>query len=138
MQYFFIILLFIAILLEGTVTTLPLVLVTLILYSVSSKKVDIFFFAFIAGLLLDVFLVRGTGLTSIFYLCVLLLISLYERKYEIKSPLFVFLVTGLATALYLFIFSRHNIFLQSSISMLLAGGIFRLSKILIKNKGVST
>lgn len=138
MQYFFIILLFIGILLEGTVTTLPLVLVILILYSICIKKIEIFLIAFISGMLLDIFLVRAIGLTSIFYICVLLLISLYERKYEVKSPFFVLLITGLVCALYLFIFSRHTVVLQTIISMLLSGGIFSLSRVLFKDKGAST
>lgn len=137
MQYFLGLLLLIAILLEGTVTTVPLVLVILILHAVCIKKVEIFFIAFVAALLLDVFLIRGTGPTSIFYLCTLLLIFLYEKKYEIKSLFFVLLITGLSCTLYLFIFVKQDILLQTTISILLAGGLFSVFRLLFKNEGVA-
>lgn len=122
---------------EGTITSLPLVLVVLILMSVGLKKADVFLIAFLSGLLLDVFLVRITGVTGIFFLSILLLIFLYNKKYETKSLFFVLLATALSVIFYLFIFPTPDIFLQVIISTLLAGGLFSLLGLFFLKKGTT-
>ena len=134
MLYFLFSLLFIAIMLEGTFTSLPLVLITLILLSISMRKSDIFLVAFLASLVLDVFLVRATGITSIFFLCILLLIFLYDKKYDVTSLSFILIITALSCGFYLFIFPSPNIFLQVIISTLLAGGLYSLLGIIFQKK----
>ncbi len=127
-------LVFIALILEGTVTSLPLVLVALILLAINLAKTDVFLIAFLSSMLLDVFLVRATGLTGIFYLCILLLIFLYNKKYETQTLVFILLATALSSTLYLFIFPAPDIFLQVIISTLLAGGLFSLFRLRTQKK----
>lgn len=134
MQYLLYVLLSIAILLEGSVTSLPLVLSALLVLAVNLRKQDVLLAAFLAGFFLDIMLVRPVGLTSIFYLCMLLLVFLYEKKYEIKSLFFVVLFGGLSSALYLMIFHSPDYFLQIVISVLIAGGLFSLLRALNKKK----
>lgn len=134
MQYLLYLLLSIAILLEGSITSLPLVLSILLVLAVNLRKQDVFVVAFLAGFLLDVLLVRPVGVTSIFFLCILLLVFLYEKKYEIKSLFFVILFTGLSSAVYLMIFHSPDFFLQVVISTLIAGGLFSLLRALSQKK----
>jgi rod shape-determining protein MreD len=134
MQYLLYVLLGIAVLLEGSITSLPLVLSMLLVLAVNLRKQDVFVAAFLAGFLLDVLLVRPVGVTSIFFLCMLLLVFLYEKKYEIKSLFFVVLFAGLSSALYLMIFHSPDFFLQVVISTLIAGGLFNLLRALNHKK----
>lgn len=134
MQYPLYLLLCIAILLEGSVTSLPLVLSMLLVLAVNVHKQDVFVAAFLAGFLLDVMLVRPVGLTSIFFLCMLLLVFLYEKKYEIKSLFFVVIFAGLSSALYLMIFHSPDYFLQVVISTFIAGGLFSLLRAVNQKK----
>jgi hypothetical protein len=104
MIYWLFILLTITIFLEGTVTTLPLVLVCLLCLTILLRNPFMFFIAFLSGFFLDVFAIRPVGQTSIFFLLVVLLIFLYQRKYEINSYPFVILASFIGSFFYLFMF----------------------------------
>lgn len=118
----------IAIVLEGTVTSLPLVLIALILIAVHLKTSDVFFLAFLAGIILDLFLVRQVGESSVFFLLVLFCIFLYERKYEIESTIFVTFASMLSALIYLIIFPSPFRLVQIATVTLLAVVIFRCKK----------
>lgn len=99
-----VLLLVICVLLEGSVTTLPLTLLLLIVLYCLTRADWIFIAAFVAGIILDVFLIRPLGVSSIFFLSTLLLIFLYQRKFEITSMYFMAGAQILCSMCYLWIF----------------------------------
>ncbi|HVZ58325.1 MAG TPA: hypothetical protein VG935_01040 [Patescibacteria group bacterium] len=119
--------LIISVIAEGILTSLPLVLISLILFTIRTRNHDVFFYAFISGIFLDILHVRPIGETSIFFAIVLLLIFLYERKFEISSLLFALLATLVSTSFYLLIFQVPGSLIQIIFSVLVAGLIFSLS-----------
>jgi len=104
MIYWLFVLLVITIFLEGTVTALPLVFVSLLCLTILLRNPFMFFVAFLSGIFLDVFAVRTVGQTSIFFLIAVLLIFLYQRKYEINSYPFVTFASFIGSFFYLFVF----------------------------------
>lgn len=88
------------IVLEGSVTTVPLVLLYLILLTVFTSKHVVFGVAFGAGILIDLLLVRPIGQTSAFYLLFLFFIVLYERKYEMATVPYVLATSLVGTISY--------------------------------------
>lgn len=134
MQLFFILLLFISIILEATITTIPLVFITLFCFLIFRRNGIIFPFAFFAGLILDIVLLRVPGTTGIFYLLVLLLVSLYQRKYEIYSAPFVAVASFFGSLLFLNVFHYEQIFLQTVISTIIAVILFTVIRLLYSKK----
>jgi len=98
----------ISIFLEGTVTALPLVFISLVILTIATRNLFLFVLAFFAGILLDAFALRQIGLTSIFLLICVFLMLLYQRKYEINSYPFVLLASFVGSVVYLFIFGYGN------------------------------
>lgn len=107
-------------------TTLPLTLVVLVLILVLSKGFLAYLVAFIAGLVVDLLMLRHLGTTSLFFIIFLFILSLYQRKFEIKTVPFVFLSSFLGSIFYLRLFGYDNILLQSLISAFLAVLFFKL------------
>lgn len=128
-------LLFIAILLESTLTTLPLVFIVLLCGAVVYKNAEVLIAAVISGVILDMLLFRRIGGTGIFFLITLMLAFLYERKFEIKSLPFILIASFAGSLAYSFIFIKSEILLQSIVSCALAVCVFfvlRISKTTIK------
>lgn len=100
-------LLLLAIFFEGSVTTLPLTLLILLILTVIRRDEMVFVAAFVAGLLLDVLLLRVWGQTSLFFIIFVFVILLYERKFEIASLPFIIFSTVFGTLSY-FLFSQQT------------------------------
>lgn len=126
-------LLIVSLILEGTITTMPLVLMSLMLLTIHLKHQDMFFYAFISGVILDVFLVRQIGVSSVFFLISLLLIFLYDRKYELQTPFFVTLITFFSTMMYFIIFPSPQMLVISVTTTLLSLFIFHLMRVFQPN-----
>ena len=126
----FFLLLFIAILLESTISTLPLVFIVLLCGAVVYKETEILIAAVIAGVVLDMLLFRIAGVTSIFFLVALLLAFLYEKKFEIKSLPFITVFSFVGSMIYCLIFVRNMIFLQAVISCVLVICLFMVLSLL--------
>ncbi len=94
------ILLAVFILLQGTLISLPLVLDLLLILYIYKKSEWVLIVAFISGFLVDILTVRQLGSTALFYLISLILVFLYERKYEIQTKEFTFFFSFLAGLLY--------------------------------------
>jgi hypothetical protein len=109
----------------GAITTLPLVLIMLLCLAVVFKRSWIFALAFFTGLFLDIFLVRPLGESSIFFLFFILMLFLYEKKFEIQTMHFVFLSSFFGTLFYLLIFGYNHVFAQALISSLMAVLLFK-------------
>src|SRR5882672_9795610 len=110
MNSLFLTIFFIALFLEGTVTNLPLVFVTLIVLTIAMRNLFLFVLAFFSGIFLDTFALRPLGETSIFLLLCVFLMLLYQRKYEINSYPFVFLASFVGSLIYLLTFGYINAF----------------------------
>lgn len=89
---------------QASVTIVPIMLVLLLLLYIEYRSEEVFFIAFFLGLLLDMLVVRTIGVSSLFFLTFLFVVFLYQRKFEIGSPLFVFLALFLGSVMYCFIF----------------------------------
>lgn len=115
---------FFIVLLESTILSIPLTLIVLLLFFVFKKSSEVFLYAFIAGLLLDITHVRTIGVTSIFFVLFLFLVSLYDKKYEICTVPFVMaaaLVGSLANA---YLFGHQSLLLQGIFGCVVGGALF--------------
>ncbi|HEX8931722.1 MAG TPA: hypothetical protein VF810_01045 [Patescibacteria group bacterium] len=115
----FVILLIFSILFEGTVTTLPLVMICLLCLTILRREVNIFFIAFLAGLILDIVTVKTLGSESLFFVVFVFLILLYQSKYEINSYPFVAVAALVGAFGFLWIFGG-NLWLDSILSSFIA------------------
>lgn len=117
MIIFFLIL---SILLESSITTLPLTLLIILFASIWIRKSDVFLIAFVAGLFLDIAAFKNIGWSSLYFVIFVYAIFLYQKKFEIMTLNFVTLAGLIGSFGYLFITSASNIILQSVIVSLFA------------------
>lgn len=107
----FFLLLGIAVFTEAVFWQMPITLCLLLIFFIHAKGNGVFFFAFIAGVVLDILHVDPVGLRSIFFLLFLLIIFLYERKFEVNTLPFVFGASVIGSFLYFLLFSYRVFFL---------------------------
>lgn len=112
--------LLIALLLEGTVTTIPLVLVVLLCLTIIRRDAIVFPVAFLAGFVLDIMVIRTLGTSSIFFTLMLFMILLYQRKYEINSYPFVFFASLFGSIGYSLFFERGSFLMDALIGSFVA------------------
>lgn len=117
------ILLLCVLLVEGTITTVPLTLIFLLCLMVMKKAEWVFVLALFSGIVLDIFAVRPIGVMSIFFLLFIFFIWLYERKYEIATIPFVAAASFLGSFVFLHITGSANI-LETIISSFIAIAAF--------------
>lgn len=122
------------ILLESSILTIPVVLLFLLFYAVFARSETVFLIAFVSGIFLDMLLLRPLGLTSVFFLSVVFLVLLYERKFEIGTVYFVTILSFLSSLFYFLLFPSAYIFPQVVICVILSFAIFLLSKRFIAPK----
>lgn len=132
-----IILFLLAFVLEASLTTVPLVLLSLLCLAVAKKRAWVFSLAFFSGIVLDVLLVRTVGFTSFFFLLFLFIILLYDRKYEVRTLRFVMITSFVGTFLYGIAFSLPFLLLQGVLSSMVAGSVFLLFTFNRDHKDVS-
>lgn len=124
MWFILIFILFFLSFLEG-ITTLPLVLIVLLCLYIVFKRPMLFALAFFTGLFLDLFLLRTLGQTSLFFLIFLILVLLYERKFEIRTVPFVFVASFLGSLFYLLTYGSDYVFAQALVSSVIAVLLFQ-------------
>lgn len=107
-----VVLFLIALFLESSIFSIPFLLMGLLLLFVFTKKPSVFFVAFICGILLDSMLLRMIGSTSIFYLLFLLIVLLYDRKFEVISLPFVLALSVVGNILYAIYFDTPSLIFQ--------------------------
>ncbi len=110
--------------LESTIISLPLMLIIIMIIHILYKEMWVMGFAFLAGLILDIAAVRPLGSTSIFLVCWLFLIILYERKYEIDSYQFVLAASFIGSLAFLILFNYPNVIIQAIVNSFIALIIF--------------
>ncbi len=119
------VLLFISLILESSLTTIPLVFVFLLCLTVVYKENFLFFLAFIFGIFLDVLSFKTIGISGIFFVTFLFLILTYQRKFEIRTYPFILISSFLGSLGYLLLLGYTNsVIFQSIISSLLGVSIF--------------
>lgn len=128
MKYLIYLLLFLLIIIESSITTMPWVLMFLIFFAVFVRSEVVFVMAFMSGVFIDILTLRPIGITSIFFLVILFLILLYERKFEIGTVYFVTIATFISSLLYFIVFPSSNIFSQIAICVILSFAFYILVK----------
>lgn len=108
-------LLLVAIFLESTIITIPLTLLIILFAAVILKNNDVFILAFFSGLLLDILRLGTIGLTSAYFVLFVMLIFLYQKKFEIESISFISISALLGSFIYLF-FSNSNQIIPETLS----------------------
>jgi cell shape-determining protein MreD len=108
------------------ITTIPFSLGLLAVSTVIFKNSWVFFLALGLGLFLDLTSLRFFGLTGLILVIFVLLIRLYERKFETKTATFIFIITFFGSLIYLNIFDYSQILLQSLVNSLFAVLFFKL------------
>jgi len=108
------------------ITTLPLVLIVLLCMYIVFEGPWIFALAFFVGLILDLLQLRHLGQTSLFFAIFLIVVFMYERRFEIKTLPFVFIASFLGALFYLLIYSNDYIFVQALVSSAIAVLLFKL------------
>lgn len=130
MRFLAIILLILAILLEVSITTLPLVFLVLLSLMIVMRNDWLFLVAFICGLLLDALSFRALGFSSIIFLTFLFIALLYQSKFEINTGYFAITMTFLGSLTFLLLAGfTHLIIVQSILASLIGLVLFKFIQI---------
>ncbi len=116
--------LFISVLLESTLITLPLTFLIILFASVIIRKNEVFALAFFAGLFLDILTFKNIGWSSLFFITVVFVVFLYQKKFEIRTLHFVGIFSLLGSAGYLFLNGVNYLVLQVLVSTLVVSTSF--------------
>lgn len=108
---------------EASVTSIPLTLAALVLFSFFLKKESSFVLAFLSGILLDILSFQTIGTSSVFFLFSTFVVYLYQTKIE-QSSIFVFIASFISGILYLFIVKGNFSIFAPLISSILAFLLF--------------
>jgi hypothetical protein len=111
---------FLIVIVEGVLTTLPLTLIFLLCLTVMKRREWIFLLALLSGVLLDIFSLRNVGITSLYFICYILLILLYQRKYETATMQFILIASFFGSVVYLALSGAEGIVFQSGLATLVA------------------
>lgn len=112
-----------SLILEASVTTLPLVFLTLLCLTVIIRKEWVFALALFAGIILDAVSFRILGQSGIYFVISIFLVILYERKFETATKSFIFISSFLGSFGYLLLFSYGNLIILQAISSAIIGAL---------------
>ncbi len=127
MRFSSIILLTIALFLESTLTTIPLIFLVLLSLTVLFRNNRIFLLAFVFGMLFDLISFNILGISSLFYIIFLFLVLIYQRKFEIATNYFILISSFLGSLGFLIVLGYNNsVILQAVFSSFLGFLIFKL------------
>jgi rod shape-determining protein MreD len=104
-QIIFLLILSICVVFESTLTTFPLTLIFITLLSIYFKRMAIVW-AFVSGIVLDLFLLRTLGFDSIFFLIVVWVVHRYRKKIFMENIIYPFLFAGIICSLYGYLMYR--------------------------------
>lgn len=102
-----------SLILQGSLISFPLVFILLTILAVKNKKIWIFPFSFVLGLILDSFYLKTLGGTSTFFLIFLFAVFAYERKFETNSVSFIFISSFLGSMILFLILGDSNFLFKS-------------------------
>lgn len=129
--------LFFAILLQSFVTSVPLTIPIIIFSAVFIRTNIVFFLAFFSGFFLDLLTLNLLGVSSLFFVILVFIIYLYQRKFEIDNAIFVSFISFVASLIYLFLMGSNYAVLSSFMIFLLAGISFLVYKLTTNKKTYS-
>ncbi len=130
-----VILLTLALIIESTITTIPLILLCLLTLTAVFREKFIFVLAFIFGLLLDLAMLKPVGFSSIIFEIYIFLIFMYQSKLEITTSNFIIVASFLGSVAFLLLNGLfRNIILESIVSTLVGIMIFIITRRLVKVK----
>ncbi|MBI2033260.1 MAG: hypothetical protein HYT10_02235 [Candidatus Levybacteria bacterium] len=125
-RFFVYIFLLLAILIEATLTTLPLLLLCVLVLYATRRSMWVIGAALIFGILLDVLLVQTVGKTSLFILSMLLIVMLYQRKFEIATYPFIAVTAFITGFLFMVAFGYSQAILAAIVSVLISLFLFKI------------
>ncbi|HUV43117.1 MAG TPA: rod shape-determining protein MreD [Patescibacteria group bacterium] len=120
--YLILILVFFLAILQGAFLRLNLVLLLVLAWAIFRPTKEVFLVAFFSGLLLDLAKGMPLGLSSLIFLVVVFLLSLYSRRFDSLYPLFLPVFVFFSSLVYRFIFSHYWFWFESLILALVALG----------------
>ncbi|MBI2195874.1 MAG: hypothetical protein HYU48_02415 [Candidatus Levybacteria bacterium] len=130
----FILIIALSIFFETSVTTLPLIVGTFVLFAVILQRDWVFVAAFLSGLIFDILTLRTIGTTSIFLIVLIFTIFLYKNKFEIETIPFVFIACFFASFIFLITAGFSNLLLPAFIVSIFASVLFRLLSAPLRGK----
>ena len=111
--------LIIAALIESSLATIPLSLLIIIFAAVVLRKNEVFALAFLSGLFLDILRLGTPGLSSLYFIVLVMVIFAYQKKLEVTSLNFIALVSFFSSLGYLFLISANHIIFQAAVSTII-------------------
>ena len=111
---------FFSILLQVAISSTPIFIPIILVYFIFSKNPISFAIAFLTGIFIDSFLLNPIGISSLYFCLLLFVVSLYSKKFEIQTPLFILLSTFLGSAIYVVILSGSLPFIKAFICTFIA------------------
>ena len=130
MKYLFsFLLLTLALILEVSSFSLPLVLISLIATTIVFKDYSFFFFAFLFGVLLDILTFQTIGKSSLFFTFFVFIIFSYQKKFEITTNYFVVFSCFLASVCFILLYGYSNLILGSLVSVLVGLLVFNILRL---------
>ena len=106
----------IASLIEGVIFPLPLTLLFILSWGIHKVDRRAFFLAFLSGIIVDLSLVRLVGLTSLFFLSMILFCFLYGKKFTPSHFVFYVPYAFFSLGFYQLLFYSHIQFLSLILS----------------------
>lgn len=119
---------FIAIMLQTTATTIPLVLLIILFCSVVKRSNEVFLIAFLSGLFLDLFTLGRLGLSSLYFVTFVFIIYTYQKKFEIETFYFVIIFSLVGSLFYLMLMGSDHLISQTILSTLISSLSFLVYK----------
>lgn len=119
--------------LQATTTTTPFIIMLFVLFYVFSNSFLVLLAVFLSGLIFDTLLLHPLGSTSMLFLGFILLLFLYERKFETRTFQFVFFATFLGSVTFLLLFGYNYVLEQAAITGLITVILFIMFEKFIKN-----
>lgn len=113
-----------AILLEASVTTLPLTLLIILFLAVINKNNEVFLIAFFSGLFLDLLSLDRLGVSSLYFTVFVFIIYIYQKKFEIETLYFMIIFSFIGSLIYLLLMGTGFIFLQSTVATIISVSSF--------------
>ncbi len=131
---FLCLILFITVFFEGSFTTLPLVLDVLLVSFVLNRGSWVFLASFLSGIILDIISLRLIGTTSVIFISLLFILTLYEKKFEVKTVYFVFFSSFIGSLIFLIVFKYDYVLQQGVVSSIFAILLFKFFSKIEKRK----
>ncbi|MBI2049575.1 hypothetical protein HYT32_01590 [Candidatus Roizmanbacteria bacterium] len=109
----------------SSLTTLPIIVVLVLYFTIVFKRSWVFIVAILGGLFIDHFMLMDLGATSLFLVTLTFMVFLYQRKFEIQTAPFVAIASFIGSVIYLKVFGHNYVLMQALVASLLAVLLFK-------------